>query len=42
MMNLLADVLMIATGQIPVKRTDAYHADRDSHRSTPRVEKPIK
>ena len=42
MMNILADALLIATGQTPIKRTDVYHADRDAHRSNPRAEKPVK
>ena len=31
MLSLLADVLLIATGQTPAKHADFYHADRQPH-----------
>ena len=42
MLSILADVLLIATGQTPAKHADFYHADRQprlTDRAAPRAEK---
>ena len=39
MLSILADALLIATGQTPAKRADFYHADRQPRITPPRADK---